>query len=119
VLACAAIAGAGAGRLLMCGIALSHGCSPLRGAVAGSILIGLLAHGVAADTMSVITLVAVLVGLFFALIGAGYDDYGGLTVFPAAFLGALAAWLVRSVARSNRRNAACKTQSPGASEDAR
>jgi hypothetical protein len=69
---------------------------------AGAVLIGFLCHGVAAGTMSAVTLRAVLSGLFFAMIAPGADDYGGNAVLPAALFGAFIGWLFFGRRRSGR-----------------
>src|SRR5262249_3801556 len=96
--AAATLAGAIIGSGLMCGIAYTHGSDMVLGALAGAVLIGALGYGVEAGTMSVVTLSAVLFGLFFCMIGPGYDDYGGTAVLPAALFGAAIGWLIRSLA---------------------
>jgi hypothetical protein len=47
----------------MCGVAYSHGSNMAVGAVAGALSVGALGYGVAAGTMIVVTLSAVLSGL--------------------------------------------------------
>jgi hypothetical protein len=84
---------------MMCGIAYTHGSDMALGALAGAVLVGGLGYGVAAGTMSVVTLSAVLFGLFFGVIGPGCDDYGGSAVVPAALFGAFIGWLFRSRCR--------------------
>ena len=76
----------------MCGVAYSHGSNMAVGAVAGALSVGALGYGVAAGTMSVVALSAVLSGLFFGMIGPGCDDYAGITVMPAALFGAFIGW---------------------------
>jgi hypothetical protein len=97
--AAAVIAGAIAGSGMMGGIAYTHGSDMALGTLAGAVLIGALAHGVEAGTMSVVTLCAVLFGLFFCMIGPGCDDYEGIMVAPAALFGAFISWLLRSLRR--------------------
>jgi hypothetical protein len=99
--AAAAIAGAIIGGGMMCGIAYTHGSDMVLGALAGAVLIGALGYGVEAGTMSVVTLSAVLFGLFFCMIGPGWDDYGGITVAPAALFGAFIGWLLRGLRRES------------------
>jgi hypothetical protein len=94
--AAAAIAGAIFGGGMMCGIAYTHGSDMVLGALAGVILIGALGYDVVSGTMSVVTLSAVLFGLFFCMIGPGCDDYEGITVAPAALFGAFIGWLLRN-----------------------
>jgi hypothetical protein len=77
------------GAGLMGGVAYTHSSDMALGGTAGAILVGALFHGVAAGTMSVITLSAALFGLFFCMIGPGCDDYGGQAGAVAAFFGAL------------------------------
>jgi len=72
----------------MGGIGYTHGTSMATGACAGAMLLGALCYGVAAGTMSAVTLCAVLSGLFFCMIGPGCDDYAGITAVPAALFGA-------------------------------
>ena len=47
----------------MCGVAYSHGSNMAVGAVAGALSVGALGYGVAAGTMNIVTLSAVLSGL--------------------------------------------------------
>jgi hypothetical protein len=92
--AAAALVGVIIGGGLMCGIAYTHGTDMRFGAIAGAVLVGILGFGVAAGTMSRVTLSSVLFGLFFGMIGPGVDDYGGLTVVPGAMFGALVGYLL-------------------------
>jgi hypothetical protein len=78
----------------MGGIGYTHGTSVAVGALAGAVLVGALFYGVAAGTMNPVTLMAVLLGLVFCLIGPGADDYGGATAVPAALVGALVGWVL-------------------------
>jgi hypothetical protein len=94
--AVATLAGAIIGSGLMCGIAYTHGSDLVLGALAGAVLIGALGYGVEAGTMSVVTLSAVLFGLFFCMIGPGCDDFGGTAVLPAALFGAAIGWLIHN-----------------------
>lgn len=73
-LAAAALAGAIIGGGLMCGIAYTHGTDMKLGALAGAVLVGALGYGVEAGTMSRVTHCSVLFGLFFCMIGPGFDD---------------------------------------------
>ena len=93
VRAVAAAVGGIVGAGLMGGTGYTHGTSVATGAFAGAELLGALCYGVAARTMSAVTLCAVLFGLFFCMIGPGYDDYGGTAAVPAAPFGALIGWL--------------------------
>jgi hypothetical protein len=54
------------------------------GAPAGAVLVGALGYGVAAGTMSPVTLCSVLLAPFFGMIGPGCDDYKGTAPVPAA-----------------------------------
>ena len=56
-------------------------------------LLGVLGYGVAAGTMSAVTVCAVLSGLFFCMIGPGCDDDAGIAAVPAALFGAFIGWL--------------------------
>ncbi|WP_165226996.1 hypothetical protein [Aquisphaera insulae] len=89
----AAIFGGLVGAGLMGGVAYTHWGNISFGALAGAVLVGALSFGVATGTMSPVTLCAVLLALFFAMIGPGCDDYGGTTVIPGATFGALLGWL--------------------------
>jgi cell division protein FtsX len=80
----------------MSGVAYSHGSNMVMGALAGALGFGTLGYGVAAGTMSVVMLSAVLFGLFFGMIGPGCDDYEGITVVPAAVFGVFISWLFHS-----------------------
>jgi hypothetical protein len=102
----AALSGAIFGSGLMSGVAYSHGSNVTIGALAGALGIGTLVYGVAVGTMSVVTLSAVLFGLFFAMIGPGCDDYLGITVVPAALFGAFIGWLIHSLAGSQTHSLA-------------
>jgi CubicO group peptidase (beta-lactamase class C family) len=81
---------------MMCGTAYSHGSSIAPATLAGAVLVGALGYGVAAGTMSVVSLSAVLFGLFFCMIGPGCDDYGGIAAVPAVLFGAFIGWLFQS-----------------------
>jgi hypothetical protein len=93
-LAAAALAGAIIGGGLMCGIAYTHGTDMKLGALAGAVLVGALGHGVEAGTMSRVTLCSVLFGLFFCMIGPGFDDYSGMALVLGTLLGAVVGWLL-------------------------
>jgi hypothetical protein len=100
--AAAGIAGALVGGVLMGGVAWTHGTNVDVGAASGAVLVGLLWRGVDAGTMSPATLVAVLFALFFAMVGPGYDDYGGHAVIPAAIVGAIVGRLVSGRRRGDK-----------------
>lgn len=72
-----------------------------------------LGYGVAAGTMSIVSLNAVLFGLFFAMIGPGCDDYEGITVVPVALFGAFISWLLRSFAGSQTNSLPAANPSRG------
>ncbi len=97
----------------MCGVAYSHGSNMVTGSVAGALCIGTLGYGVAAGTMSIVTLGAVLFGLFFAMIGPGCDDYAGITVVPAALFGAFISWPFRTRAGSQTNSLPAASPSRG------
>ena len=90
----AALAGAIIGGGLMCGIAFTHGTDMRMGAIPGVVLVGALGYGVEAGTVSRVTFCSVLFGLFFCMIGPGYDDYSGIAVVPGALLGAIVGLLL-------------------------
>lgn len=96
----ASFLGAIFGSGLMSGVAYSHGSNVTIGALAGALGVGTLGYSVAARTMSIVTLSAVLFGLFFAMIGPGCNDYGGISVVPAALFSAFISWLLNSLANS-------------------
>jgi hypothetical protein len=91
--AASTVAGSLAGGGLLGGIGYTHGGDIILAAALGAILLGALGYGVASRTMSPVTLCTVLFALFFAMIGPGCDDYGGITVPPAALFGAFIGWL--------------------------
>jgi hypothetical protein len=93
VRAVAAAVGGIVGAGLMGGTSYTHGTSVATGTFAGAVLLGALCYGVAARTMSAMTLCAVLFGLFFCMIGPWCDDYGGIAAVPAALFGAFIGWL--------------------------
>lgn len=81
--ACGGLVGAG----LMGGVAFMHGTDIGLGVVAGGLLLGALWYGVAAGTMSPVTLFSIILALFGCMIGPGCDDYMGLVGILGAMSG--------------------------------
>jgi hypothetical protein len=101
-----ALVGVVLGAGLMGGIASTRRGNVTFSAVEGGILVGILWHGVAVGTVSMVTLSTVLFVLFGFMIGPGCDDYEGILALPAAIIGAVVGWQFR---KPRRKVGALKT----------